>query len=253
MPFPPSLETDFELVEQLPDCKILEAFRVRDRRRGRAEVILRLLPAEISQNPDIVSSFHSYFTRFSDIRNRMYIPAVYSVVGTVNRNVYVLEEYVSGISLSRFIEMQHTSPTLVRDVTEVLARGACEALHHAHQKGIFHLCITPEDILINEDNSRMVKLVGFGAQIFAAGKRLDGFPEHSRRYIPPEVFAGKEPQPSSDIYSLALAVKQACPDIEEWNGFLSKCLSSNLSDRPSKAREFGQDLKRLLEVKTARP
>ena len=252
MPFPPSLETDFELVEQLPDCKILEAFRVRDRRRGRAEVILRLLPAEISQTPDIVSSFHSYFTRFSDIRNRMYIPAVYSVVGTVNRNVYVLEEYVSGISLSRFIEIRQTSPTLVRDVTEVLAR-ACEALHHAHQKDIYHACISPGDIVVDENNPAKVRLVGFGCQIFCTGKRLNFLSHQWKRCLAPEVLNGIELKPSADVFSLGKAIHGVFPQLDEQSGVLARAMSADPLVRYARPRDLAADLKKINERRRNQP
>lgn len=252
MKFPQALENQFEFIEHLPSGKIHEHFRVRDRETGRKEFLLRMLPDLFGNMKNVVKDFHDYYLKFSNITNRSYIPVVYSVSGVVGGSVYVLEEIISGLSFLQYIGTQSGSDNFRHDVSEIVTR-VCEALHYAHQKGIFHLCITPEDIIVAEENPRRVKLVGFGTQIFAKTSHLSSFSDHCRHYLAPEILDGAEPQPSGDIYSLCAVVEEVFPELFEGSGLLSRCLSANALDRPSKARVLGQELKRLLEVKTARP
>jgi len=247
MGFPNAFDNRFRVLEELPTDKGFECFRVYDKSAQSRECLLRILPGPFSDDRVMVDEFHRFFSRFSEISSRTHVPAVYSFSGVAGSVVYVLEQYLSGTDLWGFVETRRTSPDVHKDVIEVLTK-VCEGLHHAHQKGISHLCITAEDILINEDNPRMVKLVGFGTQIFAASKRLDATPEDSRLCMAPEVLAGKEPQPSSDIYSLALALKAVVPELFARGSILSKALSKNPSGRPFRARDFGYGLKEMLEA-----
>lgn len=249
MPFPKDLEERFELVETLTRVRGFECFRVVEKRTVRGQFLIRVLPPDLCRDNSVIDEFHLFFGKFSEIPNRTHIPFVYGFSGVPGGTVYVVEEYVSGIPLSQFSLARQGSPDFHHNMLDVITR-VCEALHHAHQRSIFHLCITPQDILIDPGSPRKVKLVGFGAPIFLKGGHLKSFSEQARHFLAPEILEGAHSHPSADIYSLAASVKQACPDIEEWNGFLSKCLSSKVSDRPSRSREFGQGLKTLLETKT---
>ena len=249
MTFLNSLRSQFELIEQLPGEKAIDCYRVRDIRREWAESVVRVLPEKFSADKEIVDRFHSFFTQFSSIPNRTFIPAVYSITGVAGGNVYAVEEYVTGVPLPRFIELRRASETLRADVIEALVK-VCEALHHAHQRDIFHLCIAPTDILVDVKNPGRVKLVGFGTQIFITGGRFDSFSDHCKGYIAPEILDGKEPKTSADIYSLATTIRDVFPEIGDYGDLISRGLSRNVADRSARAREFAQSLKELINKKT---
>ena len=59
MVFPRNLETDFELIEEFPDAKMFHCFRVKDRLRGGAEAVVRLLPEWFAWEQSFVDRFHS--------------------------------------------------------------------------------------------------------------------------------------------------------------------------------------------------
>jgi hypothetical protein len=71
------------------------------------------------------------------------------------------------------------------------------ALSEAHQEGIIHRDLRPENfILAKEGDTEVVKLVNFGAS--------NGEPnEHNAGYKAPEVIHGRTPTAASDVYSLA--------------------------------------------------
>ena len=101
--FPESLNSEFELIEACQSSSILTNFRVRAKASGTQEYMLRLLDPPLWSDKSITKSFHDFFSRFSEISNRAYIPHVRSVVGALNGPIYVLEEYVTGISLNEFL------------------------------------------------------------------------------------------------------------------------------------------------------
>jgi ankyrin repeat protein len=244
MPLPPALESEFELVEGLPAGKLFDCYHVKDSRKGGADAVVRLLPENFAADQSIVNRFHEYFSRLNDIPNRRYIPSVYSVVGVAGKDVYVVEEYCPGVSLSQFVEKNRGSKTFISDVAEILAR-VCEALHHSHQKSIYHLCVLPADILIDDQDYSKVKLVGFGAQIFAEKGKIDYLSGESNRFVAPEVFKRGVFGPKADVYSLAVTIKDLLPEFSERSDLLGKALSITLKDRFSSARQFAANLKEL--------
>jgi hypothetical protein len=77
MVFPRNLETDFELIEEFPDAKILHCFRVKDRRRGGAEAVVRLLPEWFAWEQFFVDRFHSLLQDLAIFRiGRLYPPFI---------------------------------------------------------------------------------------------------------------------------------------------------------------------------------
>ena len=246
MIIPKVLESDseFELVEELPTGKIFQCYHVKDMRKGGADAVVRLLPEKFAADQSIVNRCHEFFARFNDIPNRRYIPSVYSVVGVPGKDVYVVEEYCAGVSLAHFVNSNRKSKTFIRDVTEILAR-VCEALHHAHQKNISHLCVLPSDILIDDNDYSKVKLVGFGAQIFASKGKIDCLSTESRKFVAPEVFKRGVFGPKADVYSLAVTIKDLLPEFSQGADLLGKARSITLKDRFTSARQFAANLKEL--------
>jgi eukaryotic-like serine/threonine-protein kinase len=72
---------------------------------------------------------------------------------------YFVMEYVNGISLTDYCD-QHK---LDIDARLALFMHACEAIKHAHHKGIIHRDIKPSNILVmTQDDAPVVKVIDFG-------------------------------------------------------------------------------------------
>lgn len=72
-----------------------------------------------------------------------------------------------------------------------------EALDDAHQRGLVHGWITPEDVVFTRDGRPMLAGLGFS--------RLAGEPSATTSgFAAPEVEVGQQPSPASDVYSLGV-------------------------------------------------
>jgi TPR repeat protein len=245
MKFPDRLATNFELVKQLPSNKPFDVFLVKDKTKDLRPAVLRILPDSLSGDKPAVDAFMGYFSKFSEIINRAYIPTVYSVSGQAGGNVYVLEECVSGIDLTTFIKSKRNTPGFNKEIISIAGK-VCEALHHAHQKDLFHLAITSEDILIDETTGR-VKLVGFGVQIFAQLNKMGILSAQASKTIAPQVLTGAPLRPRADVYSLAKVMNDVCPEVFSGSDVLSMALLENPEDRYQQARDFEGALNNVLE------
>lgn len=108
-------------------------------------------------------------------------------------------EYIEGITLKEYIEEEKvlTWKDTVHFVIQIL-----RALQHAHDKGIVHRDIKPQNIMMFSDGT--IKVMDFGIAKFAReeGKTATDQAIGSVHYISPEQAGGDVTDQKSDIYSV---------------------------------------------------
>ena len=114
-----------------------------------------------------------------------------------NGRDYLVLDYIPGQSLRQLVEAE--GPRLEDKVLEWAQAIAGILLYlHGQNPPIIHRDLTPENLVLGEDN--LIHLIDFGAaNEFAA--TATGTLIGKQAYIPPEQFRGK-PQPASDICAL---------------------------------------------------
>jgi serine/threonine protein kinase/Leucine-rich repeat (LRR) protein len=120
-------------------------------------------------------------------------------------------ELVKGIPITEYCD-KHNSPTADR---LALFIHVCQAVQHAHQKGIIHRDIKPSNILVTLQGGRPIpKVIDFGIAKATAGQRLTDKTLHTAleefigtpAYTSPEQIemSGLNVDTRSDIYSLGV-------------------------------------------------
>ena len=91
--------------------------------------------------------------------NHSYIAEIYDAGTTDDGRPYFVMQYVDGIPITDFSNQKRLS---VRDRLNLFMK-VCEAIQHAHQKGIIHRDIKPQNILVTELNGEPTpKIIDFG-------------------------------------------------------------------------------------------
>ena len=120
-----------------------------------------------------------------------------------DRLQYIVMEYVEGITLKEYIEQQGVVRTreALYFVMQIL-----RALQHAHDKGIVHRDIKPQNIMLIENGS--IKVTDFGIATFSRGetKTMTNAAIGSVHYISPEQAKGSITDAKSDIYSVGVVL-----------------------------------------------
>ena len=118
---------------------------------------------------------------------------------------YIVMEYIEGITLKEYIEQQHTVSTkeAVYFITQIL-----RALQHAHDKGIVHRDVKPQNIILLQNGT--IKVTDFGIASFSRGDTFtlgDGkIAIGSVHYISPEQAKGNFTDARADIYSTGIVL-----------------------------------------------
>lgn len=145
-----------------------------------------------------------------------HIVSVFDTGLTPDRRSFLVMEYVQGYSARELLESAGRVPEAdaIRYGQQVAA-----ALHYAHEQGIVHCDVKPENILITGKGEAKVADFGVAEQVT---RTLT--PDQARdvlgtiAYLAPEVLQGNQATPASDIYSLGLTIYELVAGRQPFTG-----------------------------------
>ncbi len=116
---------------------------------------------------------------------------------------YIVLEYVEGETLKQRIRRMGRLP-----VTEAIAYAIeiARALGAAHDRGIVHRDIKPQNVLIDAEGSAKVTDFGIARTLVDEGLTADGRVLGTTDYVSPEQALGHQVNGQSDIYSLGIVL-----------------------------------------------
>jgi serine/threonine protein kinase len=131
-------------------------------------------------------------------------------MGEEDGNALLVTELVEGSTLAR---LAHNGELSDREIGEIGA-DLCEALDHAHSRGVVHRDIKPQNVQVIADTEVRAKLMDFGVAQLAGDSPLTaaGDVVGTLAYMSPEQAEGKQAGPEADVYSLALTLYEC------WSG-----------------------------------
>jgi serine/threonine protein kinase len=131
-------------------------------------------------------------------------------MGEEEGSALLVTELVDGATLARLGDEGSLSD---REIGEIGA-DLCEALDHAHARGVVHRDIKPQNVLVTEEGEQRAKLMDFGVARLADAAALTapGDVVGTLAYMAPEQAEGRAAGPEADVYSLALVLYEC------WSG-----------------------------------
>jgi serine/threonine-protein kinase len=157
---------------------------------------VKVLPAELAQEV----GFAERFQREIGVLKQLDHPHIVRFFESgVDRGLsYYAMEYLPGQSFEDIVNER--GPLTWKEVLDV-ALQVCPALKHAHDHGVIHRDIKPQNLLRGEDGA--VKLTDFGiAKVFASRQlTMTGGLVGTAEYMAPEQAMGKPVTARSDLYS----------------------------------------------------
>jgi len=127
-------------------------------------------------------------------------------LGEVNGLYYLTMEYAEGTSLKQLIATRGPLPV---PVTLTIGKQLCRALEVAHEQGVIHRDIKPQNMVV--EPSGVLKVMDFGIARLASrttdpGLTKEGMSIGTPEYMSPEQLSGKELDARSDLYSAGVVL-----------------------------------------------
>jgi eukaryotic-like serine/threonine-protein kinase len=159
---------------------------------------------------------------------------------------YIVMEYVPGGDLKGFIDGKGRlpGPELARLGDEI-----CAGLAHAHERGVIHRDIKPDNILLDENGHVKVTDFGIARAMDATQATRTGSFLGTALYSSPEQLQGQKVTPKSDVYSLGATLYQAAVGEPPFLGQTSiEIASQHVSQNPAPPRSRSADVSVGLEA-----
>lgn len=193
------LDGRYELIDALGQGGMAYVYLARDLQTQR-KVALKLMREELTDDPEFIRRFATEARAAASLDH----PNIVRVLDYgQDQNVrYIVQEYVEGTTLKELIEEQSGIPwqTAVPLMIQISL-----ALEHAHQRGIIHRDIKPQNVLITPN--MIAKVTDFGIARTRNANTITithGVAFGSVHYFSPEQARGGNVTERSDLYSLGI-------------------------------------------------
>lgn len=206
------LDGRYEITELIGVGGMADVYKAVDVMENRV-VAVKILKDEFSQNEEFLRRFRNESKAIA-VLSHPNIVKIYDV-GFTDEIQFIVMEYIDGITLKEFIEQQGVLrwKDALHFVTQIL-----RALQHAHDKGIVHRDIKPQNIMLFADGT--IKVMDFGIARFSRvdGKTLSDKTIGSVHYISPEQARGDMTDERSDIYSVGVMLYEMLTGKKPFDG-----------------------------------
>lgn len=187
----------YEVLNEIGHGGMATVYRARDSSLDRL-VALKVLHPHLQRTSEARARFTREAKSVAMLRHP-HILEIYDYSGEASEETYIAAELLTGPTVKDFVlEHKETPP----EIAACIALQLANALGEAHEKGIIHRDVKPENVLIHED--RCVKLTDFGiahmvdTHTFTATGQILGSPGH----MAPEQIESGDCDVRSDVFSL---------------------------------------------------
>jgi serine/threonine protein kinase len=171
----------------------------------RQVVAIKVMPATVARKPMLLKRFEQEFR----IASRVHHPNVVRVLEYSGRGTepYLVMEFVDGVALGTRLEREGR---LQEGEAVGLITQVAEGLHHAHQRGLLHRDVKPDNVLVTAEGVAKLTDLGLGKELDAAAELTrTGTGLGTPNFMAPEQFRdAKHADVHCDIYSLAATLYQ---------------------------------------------
>ena len=191
----------YEILRPLGEGGMAEVYLARDEVLGR-DVALKVLKEWLAEDEEFVERFRREAKNAATL-NHPNVVQIYDQRRSEEGRYYIVMEHVPGGTLKERIVGE--GPLEVAEAVR-LASQVAEALRTAHEAGVIHRDIKPQNVLLTESGDAKVADFGIAHAAQATTISEPGTILGTAKYMSPEQATGMAVTPRSDLYSLGVVL-----------------------------------------------
>jgi len=186
----------YELEELVGSGGMSSVYRAHDRLLERS-VALKILHEQFTRDEGYVERFRREARSVAQLAH----PNIVTVIdrGEQDGRQFIVFEYVDGENLKELVDRE--GPLPVRDAIELTLQVA-RGLSFAHDQGLVHRDVKPQNVLLDADGRAKVTDFGIAHAVDVDGMTITGTIMGTSNYIAPEQARGQPVDEQTDVYSL---------------------------------------------------
>ena len=206
------LDGRYELLELIGVGGMADIYKAKDITEDRI-VAVKILKTEFVGSEDFIRRFRNESKAIA-LLSHQNIVKIYDV-GFTDKLQFIVMEYIDGITLTDYIAKQGVLKW--KDVVHFTMQ-ILKALQHAHDRGIVHRDIKPQNVMLLNDGT--IKVMDFGIARFnrETDKTVSEKAIGSVHYISPEQARGDVTDERSDIYSVGVMMYEMLTGKKPFDG-----------------------------------
>ncbi|HUK19511.1 MAG TPA: protein kinase [Bryobacteraceae bacterium] len=188
----------YEILELLGEGGMGAVYRARDRELDRV-VALKVIRPEYASNALVLQRFKQELVLARQITHRNII-RIFDL-GSAGPTRFITMEYVAGEDLSSVLA--HRGKLPAAEAVEIV-RQVCRGLEAAHEEGVVHRDLKPQNIMIDRQGKVLVMDFGIARSTTASKITRTGALTGTPTYMSPEQAQGQKVDARSDLYTLGI-------------------------------------------------
>jgi tRNA A-37 threonylcarbamoyl transferase component Bud32 len=242
------LSDRYEVEELVGTGGMSSVFRAHDRLLDR-KVALKVLHQQYSEDEEYIERFRREARAVAALSH----PNIVTVIdrGEHDGRQFIVFEYIDGENLKALIQRRGPAPvTTALELAMQIARG----LSFAHQQGLVHRDVKPQNILLNGDGQAKVTDFGIARSLDVQhGMTQTGTVLGTSDYIAPEQAQGQRVDEHTDVYSLGVVLYEMLTNEVPFPGenFVAVAMR-HINEEPPSIRDKRPDVSPRLEAAVQR-
>jgi eukaryotic-like serine/threonine-protein kinase len=237
------------------------------------DVAIKMIKEDTMKNPLNLTRFEREARAAASLKHQNIVQV--SNLGTYEGRPYMVNELINGKTLREALSVRGKFSFL--EACDIMYQ-LCSAVYYAHQHGVIHRDIKPQNVFISADGT--IKLGDFGIATFQNSAHItrSDVVVGSVHYLAPEISEGNPATPQSDIYSLGITffelitgrvpfddesavtvalkhIKDKFPSVRKYNPktpaviekIIYKACAKSPYDRYKSAVDMRKDIERILQ------
>jgi len=237
-----TLDGRYEIMNIIGEGGMAIVYRALDHRLNRY-VAVKIMRSEMATDEDFRRRFNAESQAVAMLSHPN-IVAVYDVSRSEAME-YIVMELIDGITLKQYMDKR--GMLAWREAVH-FSKQIAKALSQAHERGIIHRDIKPQNIMLLRDGTIKVADFGIAALESEVEEKPDGQAIGSIHYIAPEQARGESPDARSDIYSLGVLMYEMLTGNVPYSGdTLGEIAIKHMQSAPVSPREVNPEIPEDLE------